>query len=113
MGYKLETAKSSSGMVYDQIHLIRLNAQQEHRDNVNEHAVFDVMVRYRTYGIMADGTVVYSNEGIKDVRLDDFLQLAINRQITGDPGYMQTFQALTELVWRVAAANEGTTPVQS
>ena len=111
MHYKLETAKSRTGVSYDQIHLIRLNAQQSHRDNINDHPVFNILVKYRTYGVDAQGNVEYSSEGIKEVRLNDFLKIATEKQVNGDPRFLGTFQALTDLVWTLAAENENTIPV--
>lgn len=85
MGIKLTSAEQRPGVTFDQVFVVRLVINQRHQDVHTQQPVFEVTIKYRTFGVDSDGVRHYSGKGIHTIKIDDWITHCVEHHSTEPP----------------------------
>jgi len=105
MAIELEQAESQPPVVFNRIHLIKLEIYQHDQMNENAPNLFDIIIKYRYYGIEADGTRHF--QGVNIIKHTDFITLAMKRAGEGDQTLINAFFTIQEAIAALITLNTG------
>jgi hypothetical protein len=105
MGIQIANPPVQIAVVYDHIHLARLEIDQAVFEDDALPPVYKVRVAYRKYGIV-DGVRHYQ-PAEHVIGVSDFLQLAMQKVGSGDTSLVSALQAIEQAVAAIIADNTG------
>jgi hypothetical protein len=99
MGIRISEPTAQPAVVFDRVHLLRLEIEQPTFANDNLQPIYKLHIEYRLYGVDVDGIRHYKGE-TQEIVINDFLQDAISDYQAGDP---TLYRALGGIEMAVAA----------
>jgi len=97
MGIRLEQATAQPAVVFDRVHLMKMEITQPVFFNDALQPVYSVSVEYRLYGVDSSGTRHYKGE-TSEITIDDFLSEAIADMNNGDPTMIMALGGIEKAV---------------
>lgn len=98
--------KSHPAVVYDRVHMTSLSIKQPVFDDDAQTPHYEVEVYYRLYGVV-DQTRYYKHEEVQRVFIDDFIALATEDAMAGDPTLVNALSSIEEAVAAILADQVG------
>lgn len=93
MGIQVNNPDSMPAIVYDKIHMTKLEITQPAFENDSLQPKYEVLISYRHYGV-TNGIRYYKNEDVNRVAIDDFLVLAMQKVQSGDTDLINALQSI-------------------
>lgn len=106
MGIQIQGAAVKPSIVYDKIHLTRLEIVQPTFANDSLQPIYNLSVSYRHYGNV-DGIRYYQDEDLLSIEVKDYIALAMTKAGTGDMSLITALQAIETVVASLIAAETG------
>ncbi len=108
MGIKLGDAPTKPGITFDQVFLVSLHVRQNHSDDNTATPIYDVTIKYRTYGIDQNNVRHYSGEGIHTIKVHDWITHCMEHH-PNDPPILGALTAIQDAVAILVAEDRQTT----
>jgi hypothetical protein len=95
MGIKVQTADRQPALVYENVHLEKLEIVQSRPVTEPPYPKYSLLITYRLYAIGDDGTRYYSGRP-RVVQIEDYVPKAMHAMEQGDPRLIQALGAIEQ-----------------